>query len=249
MLNMALVTLFPEMFKALGVGITGRAQEQQLINLQYYNPRDFTEDKYHKVDDRPYGGGPGMVMLVQPLQDAIAKAKADLGETSTVIYLSPQGEKFNHHLAMNLANMNNLIFLCGRYEGIDERAIALQVDRQLSIGDFVISGGELAAMVVIDAITRLLPHALGHERSAIEDSFVAGLLDHPHFTRPEMFANLKVPEVLLSGDHAAIARWRLQQALGRTWLYRQDLLTKLELSAEQQRLLQEFIAEYGVKHE
>ena len=228
------------MFSALSNGITGRALEKGLISLKQWNPRDFTADNYQTVDDRPYGGGPGMVMLAQPLCKAIAAGKKALGPTK-VVYLSPQGELFNHQRAEALKEQPSLLFVAGRYEGIDERVMR-EVDIELSIGDYVLSGGELGAMVVIDAITRLLPGALGDPNSALEDSFCHGLLDHPHYTRPEEFAGQRVPEVLLSGNHGEIARWRQYQALKRTWQRRPELLEGLELTKEQQRLLQQLQA-------
>jgi len=234
------ITLFPEMFSALtDHGITRRAVEKELLVMHYWNPRDFTEDKHRTVDDRPYGGGPGMVMMAEPLLRAIGQARA--AQTGAkVIYLSPQGKQLDHRAVEELSQRDGLILLAGRYEGIDERLIQKEVDEEWSIGDYVISGGELAAMVMIDAVTRLLPGALGDMDSAAEDSFVAGLLDTPHYTRPEVWNDLAVPEVLLSGDHAAIRRWRLKQALGRTWLRRPDLLEHRELTAEEAELLQEF---------
>jgi tRNA (guanine37-N1)-methyltransferase len=212
-----------------------------------WNPRDYASDRHQTVDDRPYGGGPGMVMMVQPLRDAIREARAMAEGKTRVIYLSPQGRKLDQHGLAELAKQPNLVLVCGRYEGVDERIIAAEVDEEWSIGDYVLSGGELAAMVMIDGITRLLPDALGHEESAEQDSFVQGLLDHPQFTRPEEIDGIAVPEVLLSGDHQAIARWRYKQALGRTWLRRPDLLEGLDLNLEQQALLAEFIREHEVE--
>ncbi|MCW8828883.1 MAG: tRNA (guanosine(37)-N1)-methyltransferase TrmD [Gammaproteobacteria bacterium] len=239
------VTLFPPMFEALAdYGITGRALERGIAELGLWNPRDFTHDRHRTVDDRPYGGGPGMLMKVQPLRDAIHKARAAHPARSHVVYLSPQGRPLDQAGVQELAQYPHLVLIAGRYEGVDERLIETEVDEEWSIGDYVLSGGELAAMVVIDAVTRLLPGALGHEDSAEQDSFSDGLLDCPHYTRPEQFEQLPVPAVLLSGDHAAIARWRRKQALGRTWLRRPELLDRVELDEEQQRLLQEFIHEY-----
>lgn len=235
-----IVSLFPEMFQALNYGITGRAQETGLLNLNHWQPRDFARNKHRSVDDRPYGGGPGMVMTVQPLQDTIAAAKAAAGTDAKVIYLSPQGRTLNQAAVGQLAQRPRLILVSGRYEGIDERLIAAQIDEEWSIGDYILSGGELAAMVLIDAVVRLLPGALGDEESAKQDSFSAGLLDHPHYTRPEEIDGRCVPEVLTSGDHEAIARWRLKQALGRTWLRRPDLLAERSLSEMEQSLLNEF---------
>ncbi|HEY9148404.1 MAG TPA: tRNA (guanosine(37)-N1)-methyltransferase TrmD [Gammaproteobacteria bacterium] len=239
------VTLFPPMFQALSdYGVTGRALERGIAELALWNPRDYTHDRHRTVDDRPYGGGPGMLMKVQPLRDAIHEARAAHPGKSHVIYLSPQGRPLDQAGVRELAQQQHLVLIAGRYEGVDERLIETEVDEEWSIGDYVLSGGELAAMVVIDAVTRLLPGALGHEDSAEQDSFSDGLLDCPHYTRPEQFEQLPVPAVLLSGDHAAIARWRRKQALGRTWLRRPKLLERLELDDEQQRLLQEFIREY-----
>ena len=223
-------------------GITSRALEKELFKLQTWNPRDFTTDKHRTVDDRPYGGGPGMVMLAEPLEQALAAAKAaqvaDGIARPKVIYLSPQGRCLNHAVVMELATEPGLIFLAGRYEGVDERLLQREVDEELSIGDYVLSGGELAAMVVIDALVRQLPGALGDADSAVEDSFVNGLLDYPHYTRPEVYAGLPVPPVLLSGHHEEIRKWRLQQALARTWMRRPELLQDRALSKEEMRLLE-----------
>jgi tRNA (guanine37-N1)-methyltransferase len=239
------VTLFPPMFEAVSAyGITGRARERGLVELGLWNPRDYTHDRHRTVDDRPYGGGPGMLMKVQPLRDAIHEARAARRGKSHVIYLSPQGRPLDQAGVEELAQHEHLVLIAGRYEGVDERLIETEVDEEWSIGDYVLSGGELAAMVVIDAVTRLQPGALGHEGSAEQDSFSGGLLDCPHYTRPEVFEQMPVPPVLLSGDHAAIARWREKQALGRTWLRRPDLLAKTALSERQQQLLQEFIQEH-----
>jgi tRNA (guanine37-N1)-methyltransferase len=237
------VTLFPDLFEIVTrFGVTGKAVQRGVVELGLWNPRDFTSDRHRSVDDRPYGGGPGMVMMVQPLRDAIRAARA-VAPGSRTIYLSPQGRRLDQAAMQDLAERTGLILVAGRYEGIDQRFIDREIDEEWSIGDYVLSGGELAAMVVIDAVTRLLPGALGHEQSAQQDSFAAGLLDHPHYTRPEQIDNMRVPEVLLGGDHAAIARWRLKQALGRTWLQRPDLLERMNLSAEQRQLLEEFKGE------
>ena len=245
------ITLFPEMIMQLSsLGVLGRAIKQDLIGLTCWNPRDFAHDRHRTVDDRPYGGGPGMLMKVQPLADAIAAAKKRAGESASVIYLSPQGERLNQrkvrHLALGESGVQppDYILLAGRYEGIDERLIEACVDHEISIGDYVLSGGELAAMVLIDAIARMLPGVLGDEDSARLDSFMQGLLDCPHYTRPEEIDGRRVPEVLLSGDHKAIVSWRLKQSLGRTWLRRPDLLEKIRLNDEQRRLLDEFRDEY-----
>jgi len=238
---LGLISLFPEMFKALEYGITGRALRQDIIHLNFYNPRDFTQDKHQTVDDIPYGGGPGMVMKVAPLRDAIMAAKQAAGQPTRTLYLSPQGQRLTQAALQNLSQTSHLILVAGRYEGIDERLISLVIDEEWSIGDYVVSGGELPAMVLIDALCRLLPGALGDPESAQQDSFVAGLLDFPHYTRPKEVAGLGVPEVLLSGNHAAIHQWRLQQALGRTWLRRPELLRDRTLDPLQQQLLAEFI--------
>lgn len=244
-MHIGIITLFPEMFQALSCGgITARALTQQLLTLSFWNPRDFATNKHRSVDDRPYGGGPGMVMQVQPVRAAIQTAKTILGHNAPVIYLSPQGKKLDQQGVGYLGQRQQFILLAGRYEGIDERIIAHDVDEEWSIGDYVLSGGELPAMVLIDALVRHLPGALGHQDSATEDSFVNGLLDYPHYSRPEVIEGEAVPAVLLTGNHADIARWRLKQALGRTWHRRPDLLTKLDLTVEQQRLLNEFISEY-----
>lgn len=242
------VTLFPEMFEAVTeYGITGRAVKRGIVEVGFFNPRDYTSDRYQTVDDRPYGGGPGMVMMVQPLRDAIRDARGSTDEESRVIYLTPQGRKLDQTGLKHLSRYTHLVLVCGRYEGIDERVITADIDEEWSIGDYVLSGGELAAMVVMDGITRLLPEALGHEDSAQRDSFSEGLLDFPQFTRPEVIEGMQVPPVLLSGDHKAIERWRLKQALGRTWLRRPDLLETLELDEEQKNLLAEFIHEQEIE--
>ncbi|WP_417656903.1 tRNA (guanosine(37)-N1)-methyltransferase TrmD [Pseudidiomarina aestuarii] len=242
-LQVGVITLFPEMFQAITEsGVTRRAVKDGRLQLQCFNPRDYTHDKHRTVDDRPYGGGPGMLMMVQPLTDAIAAAKQQLGSQSKVIYLSPQGRKLDQAGVKELAQNEQLILIAGRYEGIDERVIQRHVDEEWSIGDYVLSGGELPAMVLIDAVARFIPGVLGHADSALEDSFAEGLLDCPHYTRPEVLDGEVVPPVLLSGNHEEIRRWRLQQALGRTWLRRPELLNNLALTDEQQRLLAEFIA-------
>lgn len=226
---------------AAGYGITGRAQERRIIELSAWNPRDYATDKHRTVDDRPYGGGPGMVMKYQPLHDALTDAKQADSSSAKVVYLSPQGKPLNQALLVEASELPRLILIAGRYEGIDERFIVKHCDEEWSIGDYVISGGELAALVVIDAITRLLPGALGDEDSAQQDSHIDGLLDYPHFTRPEQVDGFAVPDVLLSGNHADIGRWRAKQALGRTWQKRPDLLKNKELTADQENLLKEFI--------
>ena len=237
------VTLFPAMFAAVTEhGITSRALQAGLWQLRTWNPRDFTSDNYRTVDDRPYGGGPGMVMLAEPLERSLDAAKAAGG--GRVIYLSPQGTRLDHRKVMGLAQESAMTLLCGRYEGVDERLLRRRVDEELSLGDFVLSGGELAAMALIDACVRQLPGALGDEASALEESFAAGLLDCPQYTRPEVLGGERVPEVLLSGHHENIRRWRRKQALGRTWLRRPDLLQARGMSTEEQALLAEFQREY-----
>ncbi len=249
-MQFGIISIFPEMFQALTEqGVTGRAVSKGLVSFDCWNPRDFTTDRHKTVDDRPYGGGPGMLMKVAPLEQAIAAAKAKLGPQSKVIYLSPQGRKLDQAGAEELAKEHStsidggLIFLSGRYEGIDERLIQAHVDEEWSIGDYVLSGGELAAMVMMDSIIRLLPGVLGHELSAVEDSFTDGLLDCPHYTRPEDYKGELVPDILLSGNHAKIKQWRLKQALGRTWQRRPDLLEQRTLSDVEQVLLQEYMRE------
>jgi len=237
------VTLFPEMFAAVThSGIPARAMEAGLWSLGLWNPRDFAKDNYRTVDDRPYGGGPGMLMLAEPLEKALDAARQAGG--GKVIYLSPQGRKLDHAKVMELAGRSAATLLCGRYEGVDERLLRRRVDEELSIGDYVLSGGELAAMAVIDAVVRQLPGALGDGASALQESFVDGLLDCPQYTRPEEYAGEKVPEVLLSGHHENIRRWRLKQALGRTWLRRADLIAARRLSEEEAKLLEEFQREH-----
>ncbi|MCP3908615.1 MAG: tRNA (guanosine(37)-N1)-methyltransferase TrmD [Oceanicoccus sp.] len=243
-MQIGVITLFPEMFAAItDHGISGRAVKQDLVTVQHWNPRDFTEDKHRTVDDRPYGGGPGMVMKVEPLRGAIKAAKEKLGSETTVIYLSPQGRQLDQAGVEELASREHLILVAGRYEGIDQRLVETEIDEEWSIGDYVLSGGELAAMVLIDTVVRQIPGALGHDQSAQEDSFAEGLLDCPHYTRPEDFEGRPVPEVLMSGDHEKIRRWRLKQALGRTWQRRRELIDNRELNAEEKALLAEFIAE------
>ena len=244
MKKIVVVTLFPEMFTALvDYGVTGRAIKQGLLDITFSNPRMFAEDRYQTVDDRPYGGGPGMVMKIEPLRTAVLDARQRLGAAAKVIYLSPQGRRLDQAVVACLAKSDSyerLILIAGRYEGIDERLLQEVVDEEWSIGDYVLSGGELPAMVLLDALIRLLPNALGHEDSAQQDSFSEGLLDCPHYTRPEVYQGQSVPRVLLSGDHREIARWRLQQSLGRTWLRRPDLLAAKNLSPEQAGLLEAF---------
>jgi len=236
------ITLFPELVEqVIGYGVVGRAAEQKLLELHCWNPRDYTRDRHRTVDDRPYGGGPGMLMKVQPLEDTIAAVRQQ-SPGSQLVYLSPQGRLLDQQKLAQQVALGSVIFLCGRYEGIDERLIQREVDEEWSLGDYVISGGELAAMVCIDAMTRLIPGALGHDESAQQDSFSAGLLDCPHYTRPEEYRGDRVPEVLMSGNHRDIETWREQQALGRTWQRRPDLLENIKLDARQQVLLDEYIA-------
>lgn len=239
------ITLFPEMFKAITeFGVTSRAIKHELLQLHCWNPRDFTHDKHKTVDDRPYGGGPGMLMMVQPLRDAIQAAKAEAGDGAKVIYLSPQGRKLNQVGVEQLAKNQKMILVCGRYEGIDERVIETEIDEEWSIGDYVLTGGELPAMTLIDAVARFVPGVLGKQASAEEDSFVDGLLDCPHYTRPEVLDGLVVPPVLMSGNHEEIRKWRLKQSLQRTWLRRPELLEGLALTDEQRLLLKQAQQEY-----
>jgi tRNA (guanine37-N1)-methyltransferase len=240
-----IVSLFPEMVLGAAVyGVTGKAIEQEVVGLSVWNPRDFTQDKHKTVDDRPYGGGPGMVMKCQPLVDAVNAAKQYAkAERRKVICLSPQGKVISQSLLQEVSDMEQLILIAGRYEGIDERFIENICDEEWSLGDYVISGGELAALIVIDAVTRLIPGVLGDGESAKQDSHSDGLLDCPHFTRPECDDLGNVPQVLLGGNHAEIKRWRMKQSLGRTWSRRPDLLEKIQLTAEQNALLSEFKTE------
>jgi tRNA (guanine37-N1)-methyltransferase len=243
-MRLGIISIFPEMFQALtDYGVSGRAVGNGMVDVTVWNPREFTTDRHQTVDDRPYGGGPGMLMKVEPLRQAIVAAKAKNGSNSKVIYLSPQGQTLTQKKAQELASEESLIFIAGRYEGIDERLIQTQVDEEISIGDYVLSGGELAAMVVMDSIIRLVPEVLGHDLSAVEDSFVDGLLDCPHYTRPEDIDGHVVPDILLSGNHQKIKRWRLKQALGRTWQRRPDLIAKRSQSDAEEALLQEYIRE------
>lgn len=244
-LKIAVVTLFPEMFAALtDYGVTGRAVTEGIVEVRCFNPRDYTEDRHCTVDDRPYGGGPGMVMMIEPLQRAVIEARQWSGGNppARVVYLSPQGRLLKSAAVKTFSQAGNLVLIAGRYEGVDERFIQLYVDEEWSIGDYVLSGGELPAMVLMDAVIRQLPGVLGHGDSADQDSFAEGLLDCPHYTRPEHYQDLSVPEILLSGNHARIRRWRLQQSLIRTWQRRPELLEELTLSPEQRELLQEAIS-------
>jgi tRNA (guanine37-N1)-methyltransferase len=251
-MNITLVSLFPELIhQAASFGVLGRAIKQQQLTLTCFNPRDYAEDKHRTVDDRPYGGGPGMLMKVEPLYRAIMAAKESSSSNAKVVYMSPQGQRLNQQvLVSEAATANDLILIAGRYEGIDERIIEALVDEEWSIGDYVISGGEFAALVVVDAVTRLIPGVLGDDDSALQDSFMQGLLDHPHYTRPEKVNEQSVPDVLLSGDHKAIRRWRLKQALGRTWSRRPDMIDAIKEDAsnwdeEKENLLAEYITEFG----
>ncbi|QIZ75536.1 tRNA (guanosine(37)-N1)-methyltransferase TrmD [Ferrimonas lipolytica] len=241
---LGVVTLFPEMFRAItDFGVTGRAVKNGILSVQTWNPRDFTHDKHSTVDDRPYGGGPGMLMMVQPLRDAIHAAKTAGGEGTKVIYLSPQGRRMTQQGVEELATNERMVLVCGRYEGVDERIIQAEVDEEWSIGDYVLSGGELPAMNLIDAVSRLVPGVLGKAASAEQDSFSDGLLDCPHYTRPEILEGQQVPPVLLSGNHELVRKWRLKQSLGRTWERRPELLNNLALTDEQAKLLAEFVTE------
>lgn len=245
MLQFDVVTLFPAMFDAVTeLGVTGRARERGLYQFVAWNPRDFTTNVHRTVDDRPYGGGPGMVMMAEPLDKALAAARQRQMSAGVdkprVVHLTPQGRLLDHALVAELAREPGLVLLAGRYEGVDERLIERQTIEEVSIGDYVLSGGELAAMVLMDSVVRQLPGALGDAESASQDSFVDGLLDHPHYTRPEVYEGAAVPAVLLSGNHAVITRWRLKQSLGRTWQRRPDLLERRVLTAEERSLLDEF---------
>lgn len=243
-----LITLFPELRSAFEVGITGRALRDQRVTLTTFNPRDFTKDKHQTVDHHPYGGGPGMVMMAEPLLSAIAAAKAAAPTPAKVIYLSPQGCHFNQTAAEQFASCNeSLIFLAGRYEGIDERVIEAAVDEEWSIGDYILTGGELAGFVMMDAITRLVPGVVGDSDSIDQDSLTSGLLKYPQYTRPESFNGMDVPDILLSGHHGNIERWRLKASLGKTWSRRPDLLAKKCLTSEEVGLLNEFIANFSQK--
>jgi tRNA (guanine37-N1)-methyltransferase len=242
-LNIDIITLFPDMFQALTHSIPGRAQESRRLTLTCWNPRTYTDNKHGCVDDRPYGGGPGMVMQYQPIRDCLQAIRRG-GNTGPVVYLSPQGLPFIQSMAKSYASQASLVFLCGRYEGLDQRIIDHLVDIEVSLGDFVVSGGEIPAMMMVDAITRLLPGALGDEQSAEQDSFSDGLLDHPHYTRPESIDGYDVPQTLLSGDHGAIKRWRAKESLGNTWQKREDLVK----SRVQNEFETALLAEYKLEH-
>lgn len=244
MYRISVVSLLPELVEPVSrAGVVGRACERHLLSVEQVSPREFASDRHRTVDDRPYGGGPGMVLKYEPLRDAIRAARSGLPEGSAEYILSAQGRPFDQALARELALAPGLLLVAGRYEGIDERLMQAEVREELSLGDFVLSGGELAAAVVIDAVARLIPGVLGHEESAQEDSYMSGLLGHPQYTRPETADGMAVPEVLVAGHHEAIRRWRLKEALGRTWLRRPDLLESRALSVEEEALLQEFIEE------
>jgi tRNA (guanine37-N1)-methyltransferase len=245
MLHLGVISLIPEIFASLEYGVTGRAIEKGLAKIDYWNPREWASGPYRQVDDKPYGGGPGMLMMYEPLNGAIMHAKSQMPDNCRVIYLSPEGKAIQQtDLNQLVEKEQSLLFLAGRYEGIDERIINRHVDEEWSIGDFVLSGGELAAMVYIDALLRLLPGSLGHHASAKQDSFMDGLLDCPHYTRPAVIDNSQVPEVLLGGNHNDIETWRRKEALGRTWLKRRDLLEKMELNDKDQQLLDAFKQEH-----
>jgi tRNA (guanine37-N1)-methyltransferase len=245
-MQMQVVSLFPEMIKTVTeFGVVGRATQRGLLSVACVNPRDFATDAHRTVDDRPYGGGPGMVMKFAPLAEAIDAAKSSLPDNCPVVCLSPQGKVFDQAVAKRLAALPGVVLIAGRYEGIDERLVESHVDEELSLGDFVLSGGEIAAMAIVDAVARMLPGVLGDEDSAKQDSFMNGLLDCPHYTRPEEVDGRTVPEDLLSGDHARIARWRQKEALGRTQLRRPELIERLELNKEQRELLDEYIREHS----
>lgn len=246
MIHLGVISIFPEMFASLFHGVCGRAIEQGLAKVDLFNPRDWSTRPHRQVDDKPYGGGPGMVMMYEPLFGAITHARSQMPKHSKVVYLSPQGKQVQQHDLNELVALKQpILFIAGRYEGIDERIIDHHVDEEWSLGDFVLSGGELAAMVFIDAIIRLLPGALGNPGSAGHDSFMHGLLEYPHYTRPELVQGAKVPEVLRNGNHREIQRWRKKQALGRTWLKRPELLEVLNLNEADKQLLVEFIVENG----
>lgn len=245
-MEIAVVSIFPDLVgQIVEYGVVGRARDRQLLSVSCENPRDHADDPHRSVDDRPYGGGPGMVLKYEPAARAVRAVRERLPAGSPVVCLSPQGAVFDQAAARRFAALEGLILLAGRYEGIDERLIEKEVDEELSLGDFVLTGGEIAAMAVIDAVARLLPGVLGDDESAQQDSFTEGLLDHPHYTRPESVDGMRVPAVLLSGDHARIARWRYKQALGRSYQRRPDLVRKLKLDREQQRLLDEYLKEQG----
>ncbi len=247
-MQIRVVTLFPELVAtATGFGVCGRAVQRGIVALEAVDPRDYTDDVHRTVDDRPYGGGPGMVLKFEPLRDAIRAAKAAVPDGSPVVFLSPQGRRFDQAAAERFATLPGIVLVAGRYEGFDERLLEAVADDEISLGDFVVSGGEIAAVAVIDAVVRLLPDVLGHEASAEQDSFADGLLDCPHYTRPDVVEGMQVPQVLRDGDHEAIRRWRLKQALGRTYVRRPDLLERRALTDEEQQLLHEYLAEQDLR--
>jgi tRNA (guanine37-N1)-methyltransferase len=246
MYRIGVVSLFPELIEPVAAcGVIGRARERGLFSLENVSPRGFTSDRHRTVDDRPYGGGPGMVLKYEPMRDAIRALRARMPRGTRELILTAQGRVFDQALASELAGAPGLLLVAGRYEGIDERIVEGEVTEEVSLGNYVLSGGEIAAAVVIDAVARLLPGVLGHEESAVQDSFAAGLLDCPQYTRPEVIDGMRVPEVLLGGHHEAVRRWRLKQALGRTWQKRPALLAGRELSVEERELLEEFKKETG----
>ena len=245
-MRIEVVTLFPDMVRcALQYGVVGRAIEQGAASVELRSPRDYATDARRTVDDRPYGGGPGMVLAVEPTRSAVRAAAATLPPGSRRLCLPADGVRIDHRTALELAALPGILLLAGRYEGLDERLLETEIDESVSIGDYVLSGGELAAMIVIDAVVRLLPGVLGDAASAVEESFAEGLLDWPHYTRPERIDGLEVPAVLLGGAHAEVRRWRTKQALGRTWARRPDLIRRLPLDTEQRRLLDEYLDERG----
>ncbi|MFW2405505.1 MAG: tRNA (guanosine(37)-N1)-methyltransferase TrmD [Gammaproteobacteria bacterium] len=247
-MQIRVVTLFPELVAtATGFGVCGRAEQRGIVTLETVDPRDYTDDPHRTVDDRPYGGGPGMVLKYEPLRDAIRAAKAAVPDGSPVVFLSPQGRRFDQAAAERFATLPGIVLVAGRYEGFDERLLEAEADEELSLGDFVLSGGEIAAVAVADAVVRLLPDVLGHEASAEQDSFADGLLDCPHYTRPETVDDMQVPQVLRDGNHEDIRRWRLKQALGRTFIRRPDLLEGRILTDEEQQLLDEYLAEENLQ--
>jgi tRNA (guanine37-N1)-methyltransferase len=247
-MQIRVVTLFPELVAAAtGFGVCGRAEQRGLVGIETIDPRDYADDVHRTVDDRPYGGGPGMVLKFEPFRDAVRDARASLPDGSPVVFLTPQGRRFDQADAERFAASPGMALVAGRYEGFDERLIEAEADEEISLGDFVLSGGEIAAVAVVDAVVRLLPDVLGHEASAEQDSFADGLLDCPHYTRPELVDGMQVPQVLRDGNHEAIRRWRLKQALGRTYVRRPDLLEGRNMTDEEQRLLREYLVEQGLR--
>lgn len=243
---LGIITLFPDMFKAItNYGITGKSIKHEILSIKLWNLRDFSNNQHKKIDDRPYGGGPGMVMMMEPLQKAIDQSKHEFGNETKVVYLSPQGKRINQEFICKLVNnCKNLVLVCGRYQGIDERLIHMKIDEEWSIGDYILSGGELAAMILIDVIARILPDTLHNQESIKSNSFFINKLGYPNYTRPRNFKGMLVPSVLLSGNHNKIFRWRVKQSLGNTWIKRPDLLKKSQLTQEEKKLLAEFKNEY-----